>query len=109
MAYLELPVRSDLPAYRFTTTLEGEKFGFQFHYNKRYDRWLFNLLDVNNNQLLSGIPLLTGLDLLGRYKYENLPLGTFLVLDETGQNRDPGEVGLGDDFKLIYRESTTND
>ena len=109
MAYLEIPVISDIPSYTFNLVLEGTKFNFNFRFNKRLDRWTFDLSDSENILIIAGIPLLTNLLLTERYSYDNLPKGEFFVLDMTGNEANPSEIGLGDDYKLIYRESTTVD
>jgi len=107
MAILEIPVRSDIPAYSFQITLEGSVFTMHFRYNTRAERWFMDLNDVDDVEIVSGIPLLYGLPLFDRFKYEELPLGRFILLDETGEKRNPTRDGLGEDFKLLYKESTT--
>jgi len=107
MAILEIPVRSDLPAYVFQITLEGTPFTLHFRFNTRLDRWVMDVNDVNDVSIVSGTPMLTNLPLLDRYRDPRLPLGRFLVLDETGQDRNPSRDGFGEEFKLLYEESTT--
>ena len=107
MAIFEIPVRSDLPAYKFQINLEGTVFILRFRFNTRLDRWVMDVQDVNEDRIVTGIPMLTNLPLLDRYQDERLPLGRFTVIDETGNNRNPPREGFGEDFKLLYRESTT--
>lgn len=107
MAILEIPVRSDIPSYNFQITLEGIVFTLHLRYNTRLERWVMDVNDVDDANIVTGIPLLYGLPLLDRYKDERLPLGRFVISDETGEKRNPTRDGLGDDFKLLYRESTT--
>lgn len=107
MAILEIPIRSDIPAYSFPITLEGTVFIFHFRFNERMDRWIWDVNDVNDDPIVNGVPLLYGLPLLDRYKSNSLPLGRFVLTDETGDERNPSREDLGDDFKLLYRESTT--
>ena len=61
--------------------------------------------DVNNFRIVTGIPMLTGLPLADRYRDDRLPPGNFIVIDETGAERNPGRESFGNDFKLLYRES----
>jgi hypothetical protein len=107
MAILEIPVRDDLPSYNFQITLEGIVFTLHFRFNVRDDRWYMDVNDVDDEPIVTGVKLLYGLPLLDRYKNERLPLGRFIILDETGEERNPTRDGLGVDFKLLYRESTT--
>lgn len=107
MAIVEIPVRSDIPAYKFQITLEGTVYTLNFHFNLRLDRWVMDINDVDEVNIVTGIPLLYGLPLTDRYKNEKLPLGKFVVTDETGDQRNPTRDALGEDFKLLYKESTT--
>lgn len=107
MAILEIPIRTDVPAYKFQITLEKSVFTLHFHYNSRAERWFMDINDVDDVEIVSGIALLYGLPLVDRYKDERLPLGRFIILDETGEKRNPTRSGFGTDFKLLYRESTT--
>jgi len=107
MAILEIPVRSDIPAYNFQITLEGTVFTMHFRYNSRLERWVWDINDIDDAEIITGVPLLYGLPLLDRYRDERLPLGRFVVLDETGEKRNPTRDGLGEEFKLLYQESTT--
>jgi len=107
MAYLEIPIRTDIPAYQFQITLEGTVYTLHFHYNTRAERWVMDVNNVDDEPIVVGVPLLYGLPLLDRYQDERLPLGSFMILDETGEERNPTRDGFGSDFKLLYRESTT--
>jgi len=107
MAIIEIPVRSDIPAYSFQITLEGTVFTLRFRFNTRLDRWVMDVNDVDDLPIITGVPLLYGLPLLDRYKLSNLPLGQFVIIDETGEERNPPRDSFGEDFKLLYKESTT--
>lgn len=104
MAIVEIPVRSDIPAYKMQCTLNGTIYTLHFRFNTRQDRWIMCIRDIDDNSLVDGIPLLNGLFLTYRYKSAKLPKGDFLLFDETGQERTPSRDGLGSDFKLLYEE-----
>lgn len=108
MAILEIPIRSDLPAYNFQINLEGTVFTLHFRYNSRSERWFMDINDTDDEQIVVGIPLLYGLPLVDRYKDERLPLGRFIIVDETGEERNPTRDGFGTDFKLLYQESESD-
>ena len=105
MAIVEIPVRSDLPAYQFGIDLDGVNFKFSFRFNTRMGRWLWDILDTEENPILMGVPLLVNLDLIGRYKIEELPLGSFICINETGTSNNPGRYDLGNNVKLLYEEA----
>jgi len=102
-----MPVNSDNPFYTFTVELENVTYGFNISYNQRADRWFMDILDNEENVLLAGIPLLTGRDLIGRFKNPSLPPGWLVVMDTTGNDNSPGRNDLGVTCPLLYMESTT--
>lgn len=106
MALLVMPVRSDLPAYSFTMELEQANYRFKFRFNSRMSRWFMDIQDTDETDIITGIPMLTGTDLLSRFVDDNLPPGQFICLDETGAGKNATRYDFGEDVKLLYREST---
>ena len=109
MAYIELPVRSDIPAYDFQAELEGTLFGFNLQWNERGQFWSLDLADANGVTLLNGLKLVTGYPLLIQYRNRNLPRGEILCVDTSGENKSPGIDDFGTRILMVYRESTTDD
>ncbi len=98
-----LPTRQDDGNYRQRIVLDGQGFRFRFTYNSRGERWFMDLLDEAGNQLRSGIALLSGHDLLRQHSdFSARPPGVMLVLDPTGQDRDPKISDLGVNQLLMY-------
>lgn len=63
--------------------------------------WAIDILDVNNNVVIGGIPLVTGIDLLGQYAY--LGLGGALIVQSDGNpNAVPTFDNLGAQSHLYY-------
>lgn len=55
---------------RFTVTLSGTDYRLTVQYRKAGGaRWVLDIADASDNPLVSGIPLVTGMDLLGQYKH----------------------------------------
>lgn len=109
MAYITLPVRSDIPAYQFQIELEGTTYFFDFEWNERADCWTMDISNSDEVLLIAGIKLTCGFSLLEKFIIDGLPLGDFLLLDTTGKNLDPSANELGNRVLLMYRESTTVD
>lgn len=109
MAYLEMPIRSDIPAYFFQIALEKVFYNFDFNWNDRGQYWVMSISDQQEVAIISGIKLVTGIDILEKYKKVGMPLGSFFILDTTGKNTDPNKDNFGVTHFLIYRESTTVD
>lgn len=106
MAIREIPIRSDIPSYQFQITLEGVVYTMRFYFNTRLDRWIMDVSNVDGELIVAGIPLLVNLPLLDRFRDERLPPGRFILIDETGENRNPSRDSMGDDYKLLYQEAS---
>lgn len=106
MAALKMPIRTDIPAYDFSLTLEGVIYFFSFEWNERGQYWSMDILDQDQNHLVAGVRMTVNVDLLGRFKNTSLPPGTFLLLDSSGKNLDPTAINFGTVVELFYIEST---
>jgi hypothetical protein len=104
MATLTIPVRSDIKAYDFQINLDGIVFILEFGFNTRANRWYMSIYDQSEDLILGDIPLLTDTLFLDQYVDDRLPPGEFLLLDETGEGKNPGPEDLGNDVKMLYRE-----
>ena len=109
MSYLQIPVRSDIPAYEFQIELEQQLYFLLFSYNDREGRWFLDILDSLQSPIVRGIKLLTGWPVVSRFQDTRLPPGEFFMLDTAGQNKDAGRDDLGTRVLMIYRESGTVD
>ncbi|SPA44833.1 phage baseplate plug family protein [Cupriavidus taiwanensis] len=66
--FFEIPL-SPLPQ-RFAITLGGVDYRLTVQYRKAGGAgWVLDIADANNAPLVSGIPLVTGTDLLAQYKH----------------------------------------
>lgn len=55
---------------RFTVTLSGTDYRLTVQYRKAGGAgWVLDIADASDNPLVSGIPLVTGVDLLAQYKH----------------------------------------
>lgn len=105
MAILELPVRADIPSFQFRQELDGTVYTLRFRWNERMERWIFDIANEQNDNLLVGIPVHTDVNLKGRFKQTTLPPGLFLAFDETGNQRNPDRENFGKEVKFFYEEA----
>jgi hypothetical protein len=67
--------------------------------------WIMSISDANQNLLVQGIPLVTGLNLLRQYQY--LGIGSIYLINTTGVDIDyPNNNDLGSDFHLVWGDNT---
>lgn len=106
MAVVVIPVVNTLRAFSQQTTLDGTVYGLSFHWNSRAGRWFMDIATAEGEALASGIKLVSGTALTYRRRETTpgMPLGHFLVMDETGAGRSPDLETFGKDIKLVYYE-----
>jgi hypothetical protein len=108
MAVLELPVRSDFPAYQFKVTLDGVVFQLSFNFNQRLSRWTMDIADDLGTEIVNGIALMSGYPISAQYVEDAMPAGLFALIDSTvpdGVGRSADADDLGNDIKLLYEEA----
>ena len=107
MAILELPVKSVMPDFQFTTDFEGVAYTLRFTWNERGGVWSMTIGDAQANPIVQGIPLVVNWLLLDRFKDTRLPPGKLFTWDSSGQGKEIGDrLELGDRVLLLYQEST---
>lgn len=109
MAYVEIPIRADLPAYEYTIELEQVQYTLGFNWNARIAKWFMDIMDKDGNPLVMGIKMLSGFPLKYKFVDAAVPPGEFFLLDTANQNQDPKQDDFGSRVVLLYRESTTVD
>ena len=73
----DVPITPGVPQ-TFTISLGGTFYNLTLRWSTSMAAWFLDLADANNNAVLTGIPLVTGLDLLAQYAY--LGIGGMLVV-----------------------------
>lgn len=74
--YYEIPLSSE--PQTFNITLSGTTYGFTVRWNVPNGSWIIDIADSSGNAIVSGIPMVTGADLLEQYSY--LDFGFQLVV-----------------------------
>lgn len=67
----------------------------------RQDTYILDLYDVNNNPVVTGIPLITGADLMGQLKYLSIP-GYWVIANADGSDTPPTYNNLGVSSFLLF-------
>lgn len=67
--YYEIPLSAE--PQTFNITLAGATYGFTVQWNVPNGSWIIDIADSSGNAIVSGIPMVTGADLLEQYSYLN--------------------------------------
>lgn len=107
MTFFEIPLRHDLPFYKFRINLSGVTYSLEIRYNGRMNRYIMNVNDAQNNQILSGLPVLINRNMTGQYRTLSIPVGTFFSVDDTNQGVQPTQYSFGLTHTMVYGDPTT--
>jgi hypothetical protein len=107
MALLKMPLSQNLPWYSFTSTLDNATYQFELSYNDRSGRWNLSLQDVTGADIVSGLVLLNGIDLLAYVRHLAVPPGILMVLNDTGADDEPTLGSFLTTHSLYYVEAGT--
>lgn len=102
-----VPLRNDLPNYKFKVNLSNTIYSLQLRYNPRMSRWIMDINDSQNNPILSGVVLKIQTNLTGQYVTLPLPAGSFICLDNTQQGNQPTQFSFGLTHSMYYVDPTT--
>lgn len=81
---------SELGAFVFTVDLDGVDFRLAFQFNSREGFWYFDLLDIEGNDLRSGIKVVSNFPLLRLFRSLVRPAGELYSYDTRQTPSDPG-------------------
>lgn len=101
MAAYEIPLEGHPET--FSIALNGTTYILTVQYrNALYGGWFLDIADASATSILSGIPLVTGADLLGPHKNLGIAGGAALYITNTaGGDSDPTFDNLGADTHLV--------
>ena len=96
----EIPL--DAQAQTFSIVLGTTVYKLTVTWNIPLNCWILNIADTDSNPIIQGIPLVTGVDLLGQYAY--LGLGGSLVVQSLGPDPSvvPSYSSLGSSGLLFF-------
>ena len=86
----------------FTITLVGVTYTMSLAYqNVDQGGWTLSIADANGNPIITGIPLVTGADLLAQYAYLGIG-GSLYVQTSSDPDAVPTFAGLGTSSLLLF-------
>lgn len=106
MTFYKLPLDSKFPWYTFKISLSGVIYTIRIRFNSRMQRWMIDFADTADNDIMSGLPLLTMRAIKDQYILDGLPPGLLYVSDETDKDEQPTRDSFGFDKSLIYVTAT---
>ncbi len=86
---------------QFTIALGTTVYTLLLFWNAVQQGWFLNIGDNNNNPIVSGIPLVTGADLLAQYEYLNFG-GSLYVQTASDVDAIPTFTNLGTNSNLFF-------
>ncbi len=98
MTAYEIPLSAD--SQRFAITLARVVYNLALTWRSGTG-WVLDIADANSVPLVSGIPLVTGADLLGQFRYLDIG-GRLIVLVEGDIAAVPDYSDLGTEGKLYF-------
>lgn len=82
MAIYEIPLQPSTPTKMAITFPNGNLYNLRFAYmNVDQGGWIMDIADENDGDLVCGIPLVTGADLLAQYAYLGIGGPLYIVSD----------------------------
>lgn len=105
MIPFEIPLRPI--AQQLTTFLGATQYGLTFKWCDPAACWMMDVLDANGNEVLTGLPIVTGADILEQFAY--LPVGKGGLVAQTDHDADavPTYDNLGVQSHVYYLTATT--
>jgi len=85
----------------FSIALVGVTYNFKVFWNEQNNSWILNISDSNDNAIISGIPLITGADLLAQYAYLGIG-GQLVVQTDNDPDAIPTLDNLGENSHLYF-------
>ena len=105
MATIQIPTNFSLPYFSEAIDFDGDVLDLTFFSNRRDDAWRLDIVRQGVTLVL-GVRLVTGFDLLERYRYiTGMPQGVLRLVDLDGADTDATEDNFGDRVVLVYDQA----
>jgi hypothetical protein len=87
-------------------TIQGGTYVFDYRWNTRIGLWIWDVSDAAGNPIVLGTPMLVNRNILVQYPTLTLPVGSFSVLDMTGNNQEAGLSSFNVSHKFFFVDTT---
>jgi len=81
--------------------LAGVTYQLTIYWNAQNNSWTIDIADSSGNPILTGIPMVTGCDLLGQFEYLNFG-GELVAQTANGTDAIPTFTNLGSNGNLYF-------
>lgn len=103
MSIFTLPLPADnTPFFEQRTQLDGVDYIFSFKFNETRNLWTFNMTGPDEEPVISGQSIYTGVDLLRRSVARSKPPGVLTAISENGDTSTADLAALGNRVNLYY-------
>lgn len=92
MTIYEIPTSSDNQT--FTISLVGVTYQINLYWSDINNSWTIDILDISNNPILTGIPVVANVDLLAPFGYLNFG-GRLIAQTDHNVDAPPSQSNLG--------------
>ena len=100
---IEVQFREDETHTSQILTLDGVRIRLDTYTNKADGGWYLDVFDEEDTPLVTGIGIVTGLDIFFPYRYLPIPPGILFINDLVGEQTDPVlDTFVNRDAELIY-------
>jgi hypothetical protein len=87
--------------------ISGTVYTLHLKFNSVCNTWIMDVNDSNDFPVLEGVPLVTGSDLFGQFRYLGIGGGVPVIVMTIGPGRSPDEipnyVNLGIDGRVFFK------
>lgn len=94
-----IPITANVPSQTFRITLNSVSYNMEARWNSRAAFWSLDIADENQNDIINGIALKAGCNLLEPF---NFGIGGLYLYDTTEANLEATLSNIGSDTILVY-------
>lgn len=102
MAILSIPTFENEASTTQIIEIENITYKLRIYWNVRDEDWFFDLFLLDDTPVLNGVKMVVNYTLITSFLGENVPLGDFLLFDESGNNNSCGRDELGSRCIFLY-------
>lgn len=106
MIVFTIPMFTDVPWFRQQVTLSGNLYNLRFRFNVRSNRWIMDIADANNTDVLLGLPVLILRNLNNQFVVTGNPPGVLYADDNSQNDAQPSRLSFGIDHTMYYGDTT---